>query len=81
MNRWRQAAAPIIEEVIRCCGDGCDESFVRKAISASYPFGEREYWPYKVWLRDVSRQLGKRFPKEAPRTPDPLQPELFGGAG
>jgi hypothetical protein len=57
---WRKYAAPIIEEVIRCCGyheGGCDLAFVRKALSATYPFGERHYWPYKVWCDETRRQL------------------------
>ena len=70
---WRELAAPIIAEVISSCGTGCDPAFVRKAISASYPFGERKYWPYKVWCDEVRRQL--RLPRR-PAERDDRQMDL-----
>jgi hypothetical protein len=59
---WREIAAPIIAEVISCfgrerIGTDVDLAYVKKAISATYPFGERKYWPYKVWCDEVRRQL------------------------
>jgi hypothetical protein len=30
---------------------------LRKRLSAAYPFGERKYWPYKVWLSEVNRTI------------------------
>lgn len=71
-SRWRDFAAPIIEEVIRCCGyhrGQCDLRFVRKAISATYPFGERKYHPYKIWCDEVRRQLGLK-----PKIGRPVEP-------
>lgn len=73
MSTWRDVARPIIAEVIRACGKECDEKFIRKAISGNYPFGERKYWPYKVWCDEVNRQLRK--PKSI--VPDPRQEMLF----
>jgi hypothetical protein len=50
-----------------------DEKAIRKAISAAYPFGERDYWPYKVWLDEVRRQLeARRRPAQAPIEALPL---------
>ena len=56
---WRAIAAPIIAEAIQACGypKGCDRTFMRKVLRAEYPFGERAYWPYKVWCSEVTRQL------------------------
>ena len=31
---------------------------LRKALREAYPFGEREYWPYKVWCDEIRSQLG-----------------------
>lgn len=74
---WRDYAAPIIAEVIQCfgrerIGKDVDLAYVKKAISASYPFGERKYWPYKVWCDEVRRQL-----RLAGRKADPRQEALF----
>ena len=58
-HSWRDIARPIIAEVIRGCGypKGCDLAFIRKALRGTYPFGERRYWPYKVWCDEVRKQL------------------------
>lgn len=81
MSSWREYAAPIIEEVIRCCGyheGGCDLAFVRKALSATYPFGERANWPYKVWCDEVRRQLKLKPTMGAgSEQPDPRQYDLI----
>jgi len=34
-----------------------DEKKIREALWDAYPFGERKYWPYKVWLDEIKRQL------------------------
>ena len=31
---------------------------LRRKISAAYPFGERKYYPYKMWLAEIKAQLG-----------------------
>lgn len=52
---WRKQAAPIIAGVLEATA-GQTEREIRKALTAAYPFGERRYWPYKVWLSEVRRQ-------------------------
>jgi hypothetical protein len=32
-------------------------SFHRNYNAEAYPYGERKYWPYKVWLSEIKRQL------------------------
>lgn len=32
----------------------------RKAVDAAYPFGSRDHWPYKAWLK-VRRQYLARY--------------------
>lgn len=37
---------------------------LKAILSKAYPFGERQYHPYKVWLREVKRAVeGKLFAK------------------
>jgi hypothetical protein len=30
----------------------------RARLREAYPFGERKYHPYKIWLDEIRRQLG-----------------------
>jgi hypothetical protein len=81
-DTWRDIARPVIAEVIACfgrdrIGKDVDLTIVKKAISASYPFGERKYWPYKVWLSEVRLQLRRFDPtRRDPRYQDERQLEL-----
>jgi hypothetical protein len=56
---WRERAAPIIAKVIEET-KGKDPKEVRKALFHAYPFGERQYHPYKIWLDECARQLGTK---------------------
>lgn len=75
---WRKVAAPIIRRVIREVGTS-DEKKLRAALRESYPFGPRSHHPYKIWLDEIKRQLGKKKPPEPVRNSYPLpgQKELF----
>lgn len=61
---WRDVARSVIAEVTKNHGELPAEEF-RKKLSESYPFGERRYFPYKVWCEEV-RKVMKR--KTAPHT-------------
>jgi len=54
---WRDQAAIVISDVLRQNPDAGQKE-LRKLISAAYPFGERKYYPYKIWCDEVNRQLG-----------------------
>lgn len=56
---WRERCAPIIADVIQRVGRS-DTKALRKALREAYPFGERAYHPYKVWLDEIKCQLGQR---------------------
>jgi hypothetical protein len=56
---WRDYARPIIQKVLKET-KGLDEKEIRKALKEAYPFGERNYHPYKVWLDEIKVQRGKR---------------------
>lgn len=62
MTSRRDVARPMIAEVISCfgrerIGKDVDLAVVKKAIMATYPWGARKYWPYKVWCDEARRQL------------------------
>lgn len=72
---WRAKAAPIIARAL-LESSGADEREVRRALRAAYPFGQRKYWPYKVWLDEIKRQRGfKPLTKQPPV--DPRQLTIF----
>jgi hypothetical protein len=80
---WRERAAPIIAKVIEENKDK-DLKEVRKALFQAYPFGERQYHPYKVWLDECAKQLGTKKKthwhlgrKKKIEPPDPNQMNLL----
>jgi isocitrate dehydrogenase kinase/phosphatase len=54
---WRAKARAVIRQVM-ADHPKADPKELRRLISEAYPFGERKYHPYKIWLDEVSRQLG-----------------------
>lgn len=81
---WRDRAAPIIAATIAAHPDGVG---LPAALREAYPFGERKYHPYKIWLDEIARQLGRKpklgtvikrpgIPTLA--EPDPNQLNIFG---
>lgn len=64
-SRWREHSRLVIERVIATHGTD-DPEALRKAISAAYPFGQRRYYPYRIWLQEVhaamTRVTGPYFP-------------------
>lgn len=59
---WRDKFRPVIAGVIfaaRLRGD--DERGIRRSLREAWPPDEpRAYWPYKVWLDEIARQLGRK---------------------
>lgn len=56
---WDVISCRTIERVIRE-NQGADLKTLRKRISEAYPFGQRKYWPYKCWCREVKKALKDR---------------------
>lgn len=56
---WRDSARPIIAEVLKE-NEGKDEKIIKKALYDAYPFGQRQYHPYKIWLDEIKVQTKKR---------------------
>jgi hypothetical protein len=84
MSTWRERFAPAIREVI-LKHKGESENAIRKALRELWDaagMGERRYHPYKVFLEEVRRQLGKKKPTKklvigGPRTPAAGQSSMF----
>lgn len=56
-HSWRESVAPIIADVLKRC-EGQTLSEKRKALREAFPYGERAYHPYKIWLDECRIQLG-----------------------
>ena len=56
---WRDSCAVIIAKVLLET-KGQDEKAIRKALFEAYPFGERKYHPYKIWLSEIKVQRKQR---------------------
>ena len=79
MATWRDKARPIIAQVIEEVGTE-DERALRNALREAYPFGLREYHPYKIWCHEIRVQLWKIRRKDRRSTgvkPCDGQKELF----
>lgn len=33
---------------------------LKKLVNAAYPFGERKYTPYKIWLEELNKEFGEK---------------------
>jgi len=71
---WRDRAKPIIREVLAET-QGLPEKEIKAAIRDAYPFGERAYHPYKIWLDEVRRQRGIK--RTATQSKTDNHPKLF----
>ena len=72
---WRDSAAPIISRVLNDT-KGRPEKEVKKALFDAYPFGERRYHPYKIWLDEIKIQRGKKKRGRKPEVTPPNQLNL-----
>lgn len=66
-SSWYHRAVGVITAAI---AEGGTVKEVRKRIDAAYPFGLRQDWPYKAWLRarrDLLHQHGLMTPAERQR--------------
>lgn len=71
---WRQRATPIIARVISEVRT-TDLKALRRKLREAYPFGLREYYPYKTWCDEINRQLISekvKAPRALPTDPDQI---------
>lgn len=72
---WRDIARPIIADVLKRT-EG-NEGARKRALYDAYPFGARQYHPYKVWLDEIKVQTkGRKFGKKN-NVDHPDQQKLF----
>ncbi len=76
MGSWRDIARPIIRKVITS-NEGKGIKDLKKLISKEYPFGERQYHPYKIWLDEIKVQLKERRFGKSKIVIDKNQQSLF----
>lgn len=57
MSTWREKARAHIRRVQEENPDAGGEQ-LRRILRENYPFGERRWHPYKVWLEEVRRACG-----------------------
>lgn len=70
---WRDQAAPIVRRVLADTA-GQPEPVVRQALTDAYPFGPRQFHPYKVWCDEIARQRGKKPPLGSRQAAPVLRP-------
>lgn len=76
-DSWRDRSRPIVAAVIDRVGKS-DLKKLKAALREAYPFGLRQYTPYKVWLDEIRRQIkGLRPGEREPMKPAEGQQELF----
>lgn len=85
MSSWREVATSFIREGIQeYSQDIPDADALFKKISREkYPFGERQYYPYKAWLQEIAHQkqlyIWKGREPEKKKPDPPQEGPLFGG--
>lgn len=70
MSHWKDTAERVIRKAMAEAKEqGLDFEATTKLVDSRYPFGERAYHPYKMWLK-VRRDLlrPKMGPHAAPGT-------------
>lgn len=81
---WRQQANAVILPALRKLPIDMPLREKRKALNALYPFGIRQYHPYKIWLSALKEALREPPPPHTPAPlvmPDGLKPPLWAKAG
>lgn len=59
---WRELARESLQTAYDAArAQGLEGKALEKALSDSYPFGQRAYTPYKVWCEERRKQPGDRL--------------------
>lgn len=64
MSHWHDTARRVIHETLASLPPGMTTANRRKAVNEAYPFGERKYFPYKVWLAALKQAFGPARPRK-----------------
>jgi hypothetical protein len=72
MSRWSERAREAIRRAHETVPEDATLQERMKIVDAAYPFGQRELWPYKAWLKARKSYLQSYGYKPKPKTPTPL---------
>lgn len=63
---WRDVARAVIQKALaEAEAQGLDADATKRHVSAAYPFGERAYHPYKIWLSEMKNTFNPIAPTPA----------------
>jgi uncharacterized protein (TIGR02996 family) len=80
-SRWRDESRRVIAATLAALPAGATPGDKKKALHDSYPFGERDHWPYRMWCECVREALGvRRVAKQYIPVAGDAGPSLFGEA-
>jgi hypothetical protein len=65
LSSWREKSAAVIARVVAEVGTD-DQKALKKALFEAYPFGERQYHPYKIWCNERAKVLKSEPDSSAP---------------
>ncbi len=71
VSSWRLGSIEAITKTLASLPPDADDKAKRKAISDAYPFGPRQYHPYKIWLSEVKKYFAP--PKNRRATPSDIR--------
>lgn len=57
---FRDLAQKVIADTLRSLPGDASLFDKKKALTAVYSFGQRKYWPYRVWLEECGFALGHK---------------------
>lgn len=60
VSTWTEQSRRVIAETLAKLPKDAPLKFKRKALREAYPFGLRQYHPYRMWCLEVSRAIGPK---------------------
>lgn len=68
---WRDIARATIQKALQEAeAQGLDPDATKHYVNTRYPFGQRAYHPYKIWLSEMRRAFGPAHEPAKPAQSD-----------
>jgi murein L,D-transpeptidase YafK len=80
ISRWRTRAREVIAEVEQEHRNATLAEF-KAALKAAYPFGQRQYGPYKIWCQEQRYAIARFRARTEPQPCTPQTGDLPGLEG
>ena len=61
MSYWRQRAREVILPYLKSHPECTTPETMKAGLREVYPFGQRQYYPYRVWLDEVNKLVALHF--------------------